>query len=428
MISRPGIRQCSFSANPAPGDWASVVQRVAVELAEPISIRPGFSCLPSRFNKHSPLPSSIIMRDDSRKLRRSIGKFWRFIQINPLGVAHNLGVVEHQTGRDDLAVATIQQAIALMPQDAAAHSNLGEAYHAAGRLDEAIAAFNRAIELDPNSYPAHSNLGIALRVRGKFPESVAAFCRALELQPNWPKSHYGLGNTLKDQGLFEEAIAAYGHALRLKPDYLEAHNNLGNAYWDVGRLDEAVASFRDALRLNPQDFELYDNLILALHYHPGATAAAIDAEQENWNRHFSDPVKPLNLAHTNSPSPNRRLRIGYVSPDFWDHVVGRNLVPLFNDHDHREFEIFCYSGSAGAAGRPYGLLSTPGRPVARHCGSWRRGAHENHSGGPNRHSCRPGAAHRRKSPADVCPKTGSRAGELRRLSRERGCGSDRISH
>ena len=45
-----------------------------------------------------------------------------------------------------------------------------------------------------------------------------------------------------------------------------------------------------------------------------------------------------------TPNPERRLRIGYVSPDFRDHVVGRNLIPLFRRHDRRDFEIFCYSG------------------------------------------------------------------------------------
>jgi predicted O-linked N-acetylglucosamine transferase (SPINDLY family) len=37
------------------------------------------------------------------------------------------------------------------------------------------------------------------------------------------------------------------------------------------------------------------------------------------------------------------LRIGYVSPDFRDHAVARNLAPLFDNHDHQNFEIFCYA-------------------------------------------------------------------------------------
>ena len=47
--------------------------------------------------------------------------------------------------------------------------------------------------------------------------------------------------------------------------------------------------------------------------------------------------------HGNDRAADRRLKIGYVSPDFRDHVVGRNLLPLFRQHDHQRFEIVCYA-------------------------------------------------------------------------------------
>jgi predicted O-linked N-acetylglucosamine transferase (SPINDLY family) len=47
--------------------------------------------------------------------------------------------------------------------------------------------------------------------------------------------------------------------------------------------------------------------------------------------------------HLNDRSPQRRLRIGYVSPDFRFHPVGRFLLPLLETHDRGNFEIFCYA-------------------------------------------------------------------------------------
>ncbi len=47
--------------------------------------------------------------------------------------------------------------------------------------------------------------------------------------------------------------------------------------------------------------------------------------------------------HTNDRNPNRRLRIGYVSPDLREHVAARFLLPLLAQHDHQQFEIFAYS-------------------------------------------------------------------------------------
>ena len=40
---------------------------------------------------------------------------------------------------------------------------------------------------------------------------------------------------------------------------------------------------------------------------------------------------------------HRRLRIGYVSPDFALHPIGRFMTPLMQQHDHANFEIFCYA-------------------------------------------------------------------------------------
>jgi predicted O-linked N-acetylglucosamine transferase (SPINDLY family) len=47
--------------------------------------------------------------------------------------------------------------------------------------------------------------------------------------------------------------------------------------------------------------------------------------------------------HSNDHSPQRRLRIGYLSPDFRSHPAGRFLLPLLGSHDHESFEIFCYA-------------------------------------------------------------------------------------
>ncbi len=61
-----------------------------------------------------------------------------------------------------------------------------------------------------------------------------------------------------------------------------------------------------------------------------------------WDRRHGHPLETP-AAHNNEPSPDRRLRIGYVSADFRRHVVGYQLLPLLREHDRRHFEVFCYS-------------------------------------------------------------------------------------
>ena len=157
------------------------------------------------------------------------------------------------------------------------------------------------------------------------------------------EAHSNLGIVLWDQGRLDEAIAACHRAIALKPDLAEAHNNLGNALKDQGRLDEALACFRRAVELKPDDSGAASNLVYSLHFHPDHDAPAILAEHRRWDAQFAAPLARLILPHTNEAAPDRRLRIGYVSPDFRDHVVGHNLLPLFREHDHRQFEIVCYA-------------------------------------------------------------------------------------
>jgi len=66
------------------------------------------------------------------------------------------------------------------------------------------------------------------------------------------------------------------------------------------------------------------------------------AELRQWDARYAAPL-PRTTSHANNRDPHRPLRIGYVSADFCDHVCGHNLVPLFREHDRRNFELFCYS-------------------------------------------------------------------------------------
>ena len=256
---------------------------------------------------------------------------------------HLLGVIAHQVGRDEVAVDLIRQAIALAPGAANFHSNLGNALCGKGQIDEAIATFRQAIVLKPNYPEAHNNLGNALRDKGQLDEAVAACREAIALEPDYAEAHYNLGNALRDKGQLDEAIATFRQAIVLKPELPEAHSNLGNALRDEGRLDEAIAAYRQAINLKPNDSETHSNLLLTLNYYPGFETRVIAGEERCWNQQHAEPLRQFIQPHRNDCSPDRRLRIGYVSPDFREHVVGYNVLPLLTCHDRDHLEIFCYA-------------------------------------------------------------------------------------
>ena len=256
---------------------------------------------------------------------------------------NNLGNALLGKGAFDEAITVCRQAIALKPDYPEVYSNLGNALQFKGKLDEAIAAFRQAVALKPDLPEALSNLGNALRDKGQLDEAIAACRQAIALKPNYPEAYNNLGNALLDKGQLDEAIADYRQAIAFKPDYPEAHCNLGNILKDEGRLDEAISLYRQAVRLKPDDAALYSTLVFFLHYHPDYDAQAIAGELDRWNRQFADPLRKFHRDFSNGIDPERRLRVGYLSPDFCDHVVGRNVLPVLERHDRAQFEIYLYA-------------------------------------------------------------------------------------
>jgi predicted O-linked N-acetylglucosamine transferase (SPINDLY family) len=290
---------------------------------------------------------------------------------------HLLGVLAHQVGKHELAVQYIRKAIALNPSQPSCWQNLAEAQRALGDLPQAIASFRRAIHLKPNYVEAISGLATALARHGQADEAIACYRQVLRLKPDWAEVHNNLSNQLKNHGRIEEAVAGYRRALQLKPDYAEAYSNLGNALSIQGNLTEAIGCYRRAVELKPdylgahtslgyalnaqgkladsiavhrRAIELkpdyvraHSNLVFVLAFSPDHDAESILEESLRWNQRHAEPLATSILPHANDRSPDRRLRIGYVSPDFRDHCQSNFTVPLFSSHDHRNFEIFCYS-------------------------------------------------------------------------------------
>jgi protein O-GlcNAc transferase len=269
----------------------------------------------------------------------------RALELAPNFVeAHNnLGNVLREQGELEQAVACYRQALLRKPDYAAVHSNLGNALKDLGRLDEAVACYRRAIALKPELPQAHSNLGVALSALGMLDEAIACYRRAVELDPDFGQAYSNLGVAFREKGKSDDAVAFCLRAAELKPDYAEGLINLGAAYKDQGRLDEAVDCLRRALVMKPGLVEARSNLVYAHSFSPGCDAAAIYEEARSWDRCHAAPLAGSVEPHRNDRSPDRRLRVGYVSPDFRNHCQSFFTVPLFSSHDRENYEIVCYS-------------------------------------------------------------------------------------
>jgi predicted O-linked N-acetylglucosamine transferase (SPINDLY family) len=158
-------------------------------------------------------------------------------------------------------------------------------------------------------------------------------------------AHGGLGVVLAAMGEMDEAISALRQAAALAPEDSAIQNNLGVALKKAGLLDEAIACYEEAMRLRPDNAMADSNRVYALYFHPDYDSQAILREHLVWNQRQAEPLGELVLETPFDRDPERRLRIGLVSPDFREHVVGRGILPYMEEHDRQKVEIFCYSNN-----------------------------------------------------------------------------------
>ena len=315
----------------------------------------------------------------TQRLSEAEASYRRALELNPdYADAHNnLGALLQQAQRLPEAEASYRRVLELSPDDVEPHYKLGILLVEAKRLPEAEASYRRALELNPDYADAHNNLGALLQQTQRLPEADASYRRALELKPDYAEAHYNLGSLLvKTQCLPEaeasyrralglrpdyadaysslgylfqminrpsDAEASYRRALELKPDYAEAHSNLGGILRDCGKIEEAVTGYRRVLEINPDYADVYCNLLFTLNYHPDMSAESIYRVYQEYDALRGIPLRAAWRAHNNDKNPERRLRIGYVSPDFRRHSCHFFLEPLLAHHDKTQVEVYAYA-------------------------------------------------------------------------------------
>jgi predicted O-linked N-acetylglucosamine transferase (SPINDLY family) len=295
-------------------------------------------------------------------------------------LAFALGSAEEAAGRRDRAEIRLHQALALAPDLAGGHGNLADLLRRSGRLDQAIGHFGHAAAFEPDRALWQHKLGAVLQQRGMVDAALAAFGRGVALDPGDATGRYNLGTLLYERrhmapalatltatcaldpgrvdGQFNRGVVAlnaddlalasacFERTVELKPDYAEAWNSLGAAVQGQGELQRALACFRRALELKQNYDESYSNLLFLINYIPEYTDAEHFRENRRWAQALEQASPPA-PALANDPDPDRRLRLGFVSPEF---SREQNYMAFFEavlaHHDRDRFEIYCYGDVA----------------------------------------------------------------------------------
>lgn len=270
-----------------------------------------------------------------------------------------------------------KKALELKPEFIEATINLAYIYNKSGHQAEARRILLSAVKDNPNNIELLVTLGMTLKNRA---EKQKYLHMALKISPGHLQatSHLAMILTLSGRNL--EALALYENLSALYPQRPEVAANLALLLNGLGRHDEAVKAFQKASVLDPKISTtlpyfiqsmmhqcMWKDLLVVSKQYIASLTKKIESGDPVPNPPFVfaameiPPSLQLSIARSYSnqfltqtgvkspttPGPMpfdkvRKLRVGYISPDFKSHSVATCLLPLLAAHNRKEFEWFGY--------------------------------------------------------------------------------------
>jgi len=154
------------------------------------------------------------------------------------GDLRRLGMAYEANGRDELAFAAYERAVALDATDARAAYHLARMQHERGDYDAALASIARVHELAPSYGPAWRRHGDWLFESGRLDEAETSYRRAFERDRD-AASALAWARLELERGDAEEAARLASEVARAAPQIAHASYLWGKALVLAGREDEA---------------------------------------------------------------------------------------------------------------------------------------------------------------------------------------------
>lgn len=289
---------------------------------------------------------------------------------------NNRGLIFFNRKQFNKALKNFDKALSARPTQPDALFNRGNTLLEMRRFEEAIATYRKALGANPWSAPILNNLGNALFELNRFDEALDAYNKALALRPDYADALNNRGRINFRLKRYGESLADFGNALAFAPTHVEALNNRGNALRDLRRYQEAIDDFERALALAPEHVHAFGGLAdsalkicdwprmekigrdmpariekgdivppLTLLGYTSDPRLQLQCAQA-YVGHLAPPIAAsLAPTHLRMRQQTGKLRIAYLSSDYFSHATAFLMAELFEIHDRSRFDIlgFCFS-------------------------------------------------------------------------------------
>lgn len=295
------------------------------------------------------------------------------IAEHPSTAYSGIGEIYLHQGKYEQAIEWLEKALECEPDSGKVLGNIGQSLAGLGRKTEAAEILARAIKLETDAKEIHLLVETMFQIR-KSEQAIKPLEEKANSDPTQVGILFDLGKLLEMNRLYSKAeywykkileIAEYADAyIRLgiicyemcrmsdSVDYLRKadellpnngyiYSSLAKSIMQLGNTEEAIRLLRKAVDLMPENADIHSNLLFRLHYLPEIDREMLFEEHKRWGQRHA-PISMARTGHDNTAEPDRKLRIGYISPDFRNHVVNFYFEPLLREHDRELVEVFGY--------------------------------------------------------------------------------------
>ena len=377
------IRTCSMSATELASTWQRAVR--AHQAGDAGVARADYERVLDEQPAHAPalyLTGALARSEGDSATARE--RFRAAIVEAPAYVDARVALVTSlvDAGCGDDAVAIARDGLDLDGAATALWRALGQAELARGDAPAAVKAFEQALARDATDAETHYNHGVAWQSLPNLVEGARAYQRALALSPDLVAAHFNLGVIFDQQGNADAAVAAFSNVLARAPSHVAAYKALAETLLAAGRVDAWFANFERFEQQCPNHLSLAVHALEVCayradfaklgHYLDGLRQGRFTAERADetldalqqllYLLHFFDVEPDVfgRYARTHDalarklygePWPRRaprasgRIRVGYLSGDLRNHVMGKMILEALRHHDRARFDVIGYATS-----------------------------------------------------------------------------------
>ena len=306
-------------------------------------------------------------------------------------VYNNLANVYKEIKKYDDAILNYKKAIRLNINYAEAYNNLGITFKEIKNEKEAEKNYQKAIELKPNYAEAYNNIGILYgELLCNYEKAILNLKNAIKLNPYYAEAYNHLGVFYFKSGEFKNSILSLNKAIEINPNYIDAYLNRANVYNEQNGFILAVEDCNKLKKIDPDNIHIYETLSFIINNKigrwknfeknldslkknlikyksfgeaitPFALLNIIDSMEiiKNYTKnHINDELRSEYIIRKKSSHTNKKIRIGYFSPDFRNHAVSFLAKDIFKYHDKKKFEIIGFDLSNYSSDRMTAEISS----------------------------------------------------------------------